>query len=66
MSQKPELPKSEESTDPKPLYYAEFMESLRKRFAERFPHITVADHPRPSKETTLEVTFIKRKKFPKP
>ncbi len=66
MSQKPELPKPEESTDPKPLYYAEVMENLRKRFAERFPHITLADRPSPSKETTIEVTFINRKKFPKP
>jgi hypothetical protein len=66
MSQKPELPKPEGSTDPMPLYYAEVIESLRKRFAERFPHITVADRPNPSKETTIEVTFIKRKKFPKP
>lgn len=66
MSQKPELPKPEESTAPKPLYYAEAIESLRKRFAERFPHLTVADRPSPSKETILEVTFIKRKNFPKP
>jgi hypothetical protein len=66
MPQKPEPPNTEESTAPKPLYYAEVIESLRKRFAERFPHITVADRPSPSKETILEVTFIKRKKFPKP
>ena len=66
MPQKPELPKPEESTNPTPLYYSDVIESLRKRFAERFPHITVADRPSPSKETTIEVTFIKRKKFPKP
>ena len=66
MPQKPELPKPEESTNPNPLYYSDVIESLRRRFAERFPHITVADRPSPSKETTIEVTFIKRKKFPKP
>ena len=66
MTQKPELPKPEESTAPKPLYYAEVIESLRKRFAERFPHIIVADRPSPSKEPTIEITFINRKKFPKP
>ncbi len=65
MSQKPELPKPEESKNPKELYYSDVIESLRKRFAERFPHITVADRPSPSKETTIEITFINRKKFPK-
>ena len=66
MSQKPELPTPEESTDPKVLYYSDVIESLRKRFAERFPHITVADRPSTSKEPTIEITFINRKKFPKP
>lgn len=66
MSQKPKLPKPEESTAPKPLYYAEVIESLRKRFAEQYPNFRVADHPSPSKETILEVTFIKCKNFPKP
>ena len=66
MSQKPELPKPEESKNPKVLYYSDVIESLRKRFAERFPHITVADRPSPSKEPTIEITFINRKKIPKP
>jgi len=66
MSQKPELPKPEDSKDSKPLYYSDVIESLRRRFAERFPHITVADRPSPSKETTIEITFINRKKFTKP
>jgi hypothetical protein len=66
MSQKPELPKPEESKNPKELYYSEVIESLRKRFAEHYPNFRVADRPSPSKETIIEVTFIKRKNFPKP
>ena len=66
MSQKAELPRAEQSKNPKVLYYSDVIEILRRRFAERFPHITVADRPSPSKEPTIEITFINRKKFPKP
>lgn len=66
MSQQPELPKPEGSKNPKVLYYSDVIESLRRRFAEHFPHITVADRPSPSKEPTIEITFINRKKYPKP
>jgi hypothetical protein len=64
MSKHSEPPKSEESKNPKLLYYSDVIESLRKRFAERFPHITVADRPSPSKEPTIEITFLNRKKIP--
>ena len=66
MSTHSEPPKSEESKTLKPLYYSDVIESLRKRFAERFPHITVVDRPSPIKEPTIEITFINRKKFTKP
>ncbi len=66
MSQKAELPRVEESKNPKVLYYSDVIEILRRRFAERFPHITVADRPSPSKESSIEITFINHKKIPKP
>jgi hypothetical protein len=66
MSNPSEQPNNEESRDPKLLYYSDLMESLRKRFAERHPNMTIASHPPSTKETTIEITFINRKKFPKP
>lgn len=52
--------KEETSKTPKPLYYSELMENLRKRLDSK--NLLSESNPPPGlpKETIIEVTFIKR------
>lgn len=65
MSNQPEKSNLDKSEPSKELYYEDLIKSIRDRLRAK----NLLSDSTPSqkiKETTIEVTFINRKKFPKP
>lgn len=65
MSNQPEKSNLDKSEPSKELYYEDLIKSIRDRLRAK----NLLSDSTPSqkiKETTIEITFINRKKFPKP